>query len=413
MTIKQAYPTQRPALDLNFARQKRLDPRVTFTRGSTATYVGSDGLIKTAADDEARFDYDPETGESLGLLLEGTRTNESPYSETFQDNGDDTGWRTSGGTVTPSAGTSPSGGAASSIDGSIYKRLNWGAAGTKNATSVYVKAGTGTTGTLSHQNSNAGGISFDLAAGTVTPIYTCDGTFIEPVGNGWFRIGFNRTSTSTLTAVNLYLTTTPGETVLFWGVQVEKAGTFTTSYIPTSGSTVTRSADLASILGSAYTSIFGASIGAGSIFADVVVLGEKNNTNTGSFAGFGTSNNDKFTSFLTYDNRLNVGFVKPALGNITKYHDLTGQRVKGATGWTNLEELPGDQTNASSALDGDLYGGSQYGGAGSPLNTEYDRFGIGRAIRSVTGSNLTNGHIARLTYYPTRLPDTQLQALTL
>jgi hypothetical protein len=62
-------------LDLRFAQLKALDPRITFTRASTGTYVGSDGLIKTATTNEARFDHNPATGESLGLLVEEARTN--------------------------------------------------------------------------------------------------------------------------------------------------------------------------------------------------------------------------------------------------------------------------------------------------------------------------------------------------
>ena len=75
MSISQNFPTIRPTLNLNFARSKTLDPRITFTRASTATYVDEDGLIKTAGADEARFDHDPVTGESLGLLIEESRTN--------------------------------------------------------------------------------------------------------------------------------------------------------------------------------------------------------------------------------------------------------------------------------------------------------------------------------------------------
>ncbi len=49
---------------------------ITFTRaGATATYVGADGLIKTAAANEPRFDYDPLTLALKGLLIEEARTN--------------------------------------------------------------------------------------------------------------------------------------------------------------------------------------------------------------------------------------------------------------------------------------------------------------------------------------------------
>ena len=69
------------SLDLRFASKKTLNDRVsgsnliTFTRSSSATFVGSDGLIQTATTNEARFDHDPLTGESLGLLMEEARTN--------------------------------------------------------------------------------------------------------------------------------------------------------------------------------------------------------------------------------------------------------------------------------------------------------------------------------------------------
>jgi hypothetical protein len=64
-----------PALDLSFALTKALDPRITFTRNSSATFFDSAGLLQTAAADVARFDHDPITGESLGLLIEEARTN--------------------------------------------------------------------------------------------------------------------------------------------------------------------------------------------------------------------------------------------------------------------------------------------------------------------------------------------------
>ena len=75
------YPDVRPTLDLNFARVKTLDPRITFTRSSGGSYVGADGLIKYAGVNEARFDHDPATGESLGFLVETTRTNLLSWSE--------------------------------------------------------------------------------------------------------------------------------------------------------------------------------------------------------------------------------------------------------------------------------------------------------------------------------------------
>ena len=70
-----------PSLDLRFAENKSLTDAktgaslVTFTRASTGTYVGSDGVLRSATTNEARFDHNPTTGESLGLLVEEARTN--------------------------------------------------------------------------------------------------------------------------------------------------------------------------------------------------------------------------------------------------------------------------------------------------------------------------------------------------
>ena len=68
-------PNLKPTLNLNFAKTKILDPRITFTRNSVGTYFDSIGNIQTASVNQVRFDHDPITGESLGLLIEEQRTN--------------------------------------------------------------------------------------------------------------------------------------------------------------------------------------------------------------------------------------------------------------------------------------------------------------------------------------------------
>lgn len=64
-----------PTLDLNFALTKSLDPRITFTRASSGTYFDSSGVLQTATTNTPRFDHNPVTGASLGLLIEEQRTN--------------------------------------------------------------------------------------------------------------------------------------------------------------------------------------------------------------------------------------------------------------------------------------------------------------------------------------------------
>jgi hypothetical protein len=67
------------ALNLQFATDKTLTarkgPTPVFTRASTATFIGSNGLIQSAAINAARFDHDPITLACKGLLIEESRTN--------------------------------------------------------------------------------------------------------------------------------------------------------------------------------------------------------------------------------------------------------------------------------------------------------------------------------------------------
>ena len=65
----------RPALMLNFVNTTALDSRITFTRTTTATVTGSNGVIQSSAINAPRFDYDPVTLASKGLLIEEQRIN--------------------------------------------------------------------------------------------------------------------------------------------------------------------------------------------------------------------------------------------------------------------------------------------------------------------------------------------------
>ena len=80
-----------PSLDLRFADNKSLVDAVTgaslvtFTRASSGTFVDSAGVIQTASTNVPRFDHNPTTGESLGLLAEEQRANLLLRSEEFDN----------------------------------------------------------------------------------------------------------------------------------------------------------------------------------------------------------------------------------------------------------------------------------------------------------------------------------------
>lgn len=67
------------ALNLNFTAGV-LDPLVSFTRASTATYFDTVGTMQVAATNAPRWDSDPVTHALRGLLMEDTRTNSIPNS---------------------------------------------------------------------------------------------------------------------------------------------------------------------------------------------------------------------------------------------------------------------------------------------------------------------------------------------
>ena len=117
MSISQNFPAISPTLNLNFARSKKLDPRITFTRTSSATRTNAQGLIEVVSADTPRFDhsYNSSTGSvnSLGLLIEESRTNLISYSQDFTN----ALWQTANNRATCDATTGiddPSGGTTAS-----------------------------------------------------------------------------------------------------------------------------------------------------------------------------------------------------------------------------------------------------------------------------------------------------------
>ena len=266
MAVKQLYPNQRPTLNLNFARSKVLDPRITFTRNSTATYVGSNGLIQTAAAGEARFDHDG-NGDCQGLLIEESRIN-SHQNSVFTQTSD---WLTSNpanhGTVTANNATAPDGTntAAALVAGNQTDRVFSMPANSTNDQfifSIFVKRGTGDNlqlGSLAW--TTQGSIDYTFSTDSWGTNYNLADYGKEDYGNGWVRLWIRYGAAGNGTTYVRWGDSSPsGTTGWFWGAQQE-LGNLPTSYIPTSGSTVTRNADDASITGTNFSSWYSQSEG--------------------------------------------------------------------------------------------------------------------------------------------------------
>jgi hypothetical protein len=221
-----------------------------FERGSTATRVNKDGLIETVGDDTPRLDYpllDGVVQDCPNLLLEPEKTNLLTYSEDF------TNWSDTGVTVTANDITSPDGSqTADKLEstGNNWRRSKFFTAvsGTTYTYSIFAKLDTTTTTTTTqveiYKGASGIAVDFNLSNKNISGSGLTD-AFIEEYPNDWYRIGGTYTANGTSNILYVYPSagySTSG-TMYFWGAQVE-VGSYKTSYIPTSGSTETRSADV-------------------------------------------------------------------------------------------------------------------------------------------------------------------------
>lgn len=403
------YPSIQPTLDLNFAKTKTLDPRITFYRNSLATYTDDKGIIRTVPENVPRFDHDPTTGESLGLLIEESRTNAVLHSQSLNNSsvwGQYQSTVSQDSTISPSGqtdaykitlGTSPSGAYQGIIQGINLSSSNY------YTFSCFVKAGNQSIIRISESYS----FGYSITANLSTKQITSNGGYVVSQGiqeypNGWFRIygvwDLRSISATTYTVWDIYLGTnsTTGLYCYAWGPQLE-AGSFPTSYIPTTGSTVTRSADVCYIDGTNFSSWFNPV--EGTIFASV--------SNRLTF---------NYSSIYVFDD--GTGSISNQLVDTSNNNGATEQifaRVSSST--TGMIYTPTPITNPKHAF---AYKSADFGVAANGVGiTLTSTSGVPPGLNNLklgaysTGSvyNL-NGTMSRFTYYPKRLTNTQLQNLT-
>jgi hypothetical protein len=381
---------QVPALDLNFAKNKSLvnakgESLVTFTRASSATYVAANGLIETAATNVPRFDHNSTTGESLGLLVEEQRTNLCLQSAAISTSP----WGPNGTeTCVASTLTDPAGGLnafkINFVGSGAFER--WQQAitvvnGTTYTLSAWIRS---TSGTASFRlRFGAGVTSSDLTATTTWQRFTF--TLIASVTGGFFA--FNAPSTGAAAEIHV------------WGAQLE-AGAFPTSYIPTTTAAVTRSADVAVITGANFSSWFNAS--EGTVFAEAIaqpftattfprIVGIDRGDGSANFATLARSNGvNRFEYSVFAPTGQAVGLQPPVTftANSTvraAYVYKADDFIAAANGVLSIADTSGSVPTALTTL------------------------GIGM---SGNATMQYNGTIRRITYWPTRLPNTTLQQVT-
>ena len=410
-----------PSLDLRFADNKSLVDAatgaqlVTFTRASSGTYVGSDGLIMAATTNEARFDHNPTTGESLGLLVEEARTNNLLQSEDFSST-----WTLSNIAVTTNSVVAPDGTTtadtiappADGLTTTRFLRQNPILTTQQAYTlSVFAKVGTATTNgiNLYVSDSTATNIfraNFNLFTLTTTVSNTgwaAPTATIVPYPNGWYRCiltGVTSTVHVSLRA-QIYLNifgNTPDThgSIHVWGAQLE-AGAFPTSCIPTTTATVTRAADVASITGSNFSSWYNQT--EGSMYVD------------GSTAAFtGT------VGFVAINNAGNTNRLEIRQGRINPTVTGAGTSVT----WTTLSSptlIANTSYKQAVAFSSASHSNSIAGVLTNISSTEIPAIAATQLIFGVRDSQTapisgSSSTIKRLVFWPTRLSNEVGQRIT-
>jgi hypothetical protein len=399
------YPICRPSLDLDFT-QEVLDPRITFSRGSIGTRVNRNRLIETVSANLPRFDYDPVTGECKGLLIEESRSNLLLQSTT-PDNLVSP-WGKGINTTRVGVTTAPDG-----TNTAVYYSGN-GSSGNEFVNQV-VNLLANTTYTVSVWAKLISG-SVPTSGNIITASYN------NGIGEARSNVSFNGNLTTewkrfstTYTNINAisysqFFTADQNNTaqIAIWGAQVE-AGAFPTSYIPTVASTVTRSADNASMTGTNFSSWYNST--EGTLYASI------NNITTRSSISY-----DAFVSLTGTDVNRNVMriYTQTASGGGAQNQFIPG--VSYSPDGSYVVDVPlsvvsggGPQRigRAIIAYQRNNFGftvnGAKptFGGKGElPTCNLLTIFGAGRYQPA------PSGYIKRLTYYPRRLKDNQLVLLT-
>ena len=355
-----------------------------YTPTTTQPITNYIPVLQTAPAGVPRFDHNPVTGESLGLLVEEQRTNLATYSEQLDNNS----WgKVDASVATNSLFVAPDG----SLSADVVTVLTSGGYISKTAV---VAATSGQTYSISIFTNTP---DRKLTFGGATPNYLNASYSSTPIGNGWYR----HTGTVTLNAdgpVQVVLNKGvggAGASFAAWGAQAE-LGAFTTSYIKTEASQVTRAADSASMTGANFSSWYRQ--GEGTLFGEAATQAF-DHSRVIAEVGDGTLvnriNMSRTSTFASYNGTLSFGGITLSSASVASVFS-SGVTAKVATSYSA-------DYFASSGL-GVLTSGP------APVKVPaVNRLQVGATN---TGAVIWSGHIKRITYYPKRLSDAQLQALT-
>ena len=376
------FPTTRPAFTANFARSQQLPPQVNFTRTTTGTYTTDTGSVATAPVNVPRFNW--ENGRCQGLLIEEARTNQEIWSTEFSN------WTNNGGAMdmTDNAEVAPDGTTTAcrfiqsnttNATRSISSRAALVRNGQQSAQTLWVRRVSGTdpqpTITLTAIGAGGGGTSivptneWQKITKISTNINDGNSYYCQVLTIGWDINGAANN--------NVYA---------FWGSQFENNTSFATSYIPTSGAAATRAQDVCEITGDDFSSWYNGN--EGTIVSDVIVPSRE--CSYYSFTG---------TTYISALSYVSPGTLVQSTGSQLSWTGTSySDPVKVAVSYNDLEFVASRD------------GGTVQSDPSTVNKTGIDRVYFGRFW---TGTNFAKGvTISRISYYPTRVSNDALEALT-
>jgi hypothetical protein len=399
------WPSAGASLDLDFVNRQAYVRGVgactpadviTFSGGAGGTRVNGVGQIVAASG--LRYDHDPVTLACKGLLIEEQRTNVLVQSAGFNT----ASYTRFQSTVAADLAMAPDGSMSadklvSNVGAAVEQNVKQAATyanGVTYTASVFAKAAELAMLTMVVSSTVAapgGSATYNLATGAAQGAPGVVAATSTYVGNGWYRLTWTFTATADILTVNGYWIDLKepngtGGGVYLWGAQLE-AGSFATSYIPTTSAAVTRTADSAAI-----GDVSWLTQGAGTLAA------EFDSANP-------TSAQAVCLSDGTIQNRIQLGansgsqklgFVATAgVAQVNSFGAVAaaGVAIKAAMAYAD--------NDAKVSMDGVLIGA--IGLCVMPKSISSLR--VGGILATL---NTLNGHVKRLRYWPRQLAEVQL-----
>jgi len=357
----------------------------------TATRVNKDGLIETVAADVPRLDYpliDGVVQDCPSLLLEPARTNLITKSEDFLEwNDQSTITVTSDNAVSPD-GTQNADKLTAGNEGAAKRILFTTVSSTVYTVSIFLKNIDSVQSRIEIYGSPSANIEIDWDS--YTPSTKSSSTFTDiaysSYGDNWWRVTAKFTATGTSNNFYVYPDRVDASNSIYtWGAQIE-AGSYPTSYIPTSGSVVTRNADVCNSAGT--SAEFNDSEGV--LYLQTSMLSSNPDNSTFQIDD-GTSTNSVRIRFTTTTNQIN------------------GLLFSNVSGQPNIDYTANDVTNQNKVAIRYQVG---------QIDLFFNGFEVGTITGNATPTGFNNlslgteGIVKEVIAFNEALSDTELEALT-